>query len=421
MEIITSKASMSPTPSALETIGTRTLHSLAARHGTPLYVYSADILRGNYQHLESAFAVAPVTIAYSVKANSNLTILRFLAGLGASFDIVSGGELERVRRAGVSGDRIIFAGVGKRADELRAALLYGVREINLESEQEAERLDAIAGSLGTVATVAIRVNPDVSAKTHSYIATGTHDNKFGMSIPEARRLARRIGRNLRHLRLEGLHAHIGSQILEPGSHLRAMEVLGDCVRNFRSEDGADLRTLNLGGGFGIDYHGTGERFDPQPLGVAMLKIARSLGLDLIVEPGRSIVASAGLLLTKVEYLKKTAERNFAIVDASMTELIRPALYEAHHRIVPLQPRAGREVYDVVGPVCESGDFLGLEREMPRLEQGDLLAVLDAGAYGMAMASNYNSRPRPAEILVDGHSTRVIRRRESVEELFKNEV
>lgn len=397
------------------------LASIAGQHGTPLYVYSAETMRRNYRRIADAFAGADVMIAYSVKSNSNLAVLGVLRELGAGFDIVSGGELERVRRAGIPGERVIFAGVGKTAEEIHAALAAGVAEFNVESEPEAERINAIAGGRGVRAPVALRINPNIDAKTHKYITTGKRENKFGISMERARSLARRMKDDLRHLELAGLHCHIGSQILDASIHPRVVEAVIHFAREVMEITGSPLRTLNFGGGFGIAYEPGQEPLDLRPFAERLLPALGELGVQLILEPGRSIAGPAGVLLTRVEYVKKGEEKTFVIHDAAMTELLRPTLYEAHHEILPVAEGKGDPGrVDFVGPVCETGDFLALDRETLLPEEGDLLAVMDAGAYGFVMASTYNARPRPAEVLVDGGVAHLVRRRESYEDLIRGE-
>jgi len=397
------------------------LAELAAQHGTPLYVYSGGLLRANYRRVAKPFAKAGAMVAYSVKSNSNLAVLSLLAEEGACFDIVSGGELARVLRVGIKGDRIIFAGVGKSEDEMRAALKVGVAEFNVESEPEAERLNAVAGAMRRIAPVAIRVNPNIDAKTHKYISTGKTENKFGISLGRAMELAKNISTTLKNLRLDGLHCHVGSQILDPGVHPRVVAVVTEFARRVMAETGTQLRTLNFGGGYGIAYREGQTSLDLKPFADAVIPAAKELGVQLILEPGRSISAPAGVLLTKVEYIKKGDTKQFVIIDAAMTELLRPTLYEAHHEILPLVKARGKaSVADYVGPVCESGDFLALNRESVVPSQGDLLAIMDAGAYGFVMSSNYNTRPRPAEILVDGGKAHVVRKRETYRDLLKLE-
>lgn len=399
------------------------LAALAQEHGTPLYVYSGGLLQANYRRVAKAFSKVDAMVAYSVKSNSNLAVLQLLEREGAAFDIVSGGELERVKRAGVSGDRIIFAGVGKTADEMAAALKHGVAEFNLESEMEAERLNAVAGKLKKIAPVAIRINPDIDAGTHAKITTGKKENKFGISMDRALVLSKRIVSELKNLELMGLHCHIGSQILDPAVHPRVVEVVVKYARKVMKESGAQFRTLNFGGGFGVRYMEGQQPLDLKPFAEALKPELKALGVKLILEPGRSISATAGTLLTEVQYIKKGANKTFVILDAAMTELIRPTLYEAYHEILPLAKKRGKEAskVDFVGPVCETGDYLALNREFQECAQGDLLAVMNAGAYGFVMASNYNTRNRPTEILVVDGVAHVARRRETYRDQLKNEL
>ena len=397
------------------------LDGIARQHGTPAYVYSWNLLRENYRRIADAFPGIDSKIAYSVKSNSNLAVLQLLAREGACFDIVSGGELERVLRVGVPGGRIIFAGVGKTESEMRAALEAGVSEFNVESESEAERLNRIAGDMGRRAPVAIRINPNVDAKTHKYITTGKEENKFGISLQRALELARRFARELDNLDLVGLHCHIGSQILDPSVHPKTVLIVSEFARSVMDETGIQLKTINFGGGFGIAYQEGQEPLDIGPFAKAVSKAAEDLGVTLIVEPGRSIAGPAGALLTRVEYMKAGDAKNFVIVDAAMTELMRPTLYEAYHRILPIEKSEGGEnVADVVGPVCETGDFLALDRKMAIPKEGDLLAFMDAGAYGFVMASHYNTRPSPPEILVKDGKQYIIRERESYDDLLAHE-
>jgi diaminopimelate decarboxylase len=393
------------------------LADLAEAHGTPVFVYSAETVRRNFGRLRAAFKTA--TIAYSVKANSSGALLKLLHELGAAFDIVSGGELFRVRRAGIPADRVIFAGVGKTAEEMRYALKEGVREFNVESPSEAVRLNEVARKMKCVAPVALRVNPDVDAKTHEKITTGKKENKFGMSLTAAKVLALEM-RGMPGMRLDGIHAHIGSQILQTEPHAQAVAVLDRFLGELKSE-GHQLRTLNFGGGFGISYAPGQKPMDLKPVAAAVTALAKKHRLDLILEPGRSIIGPAGLLLTRVEYLKTGEAKTFVIVDASMNEVIRPTLYSAHHEIIPLvKGRGAAMTVDVVGPVCETGDFLARDRQMRLPTEGDLLAVLDTGAYCSVMSSNYNSRPRAAELLVDGGKATVIKKRETLKDLVRGE-
>lgn len=392
------------------------LARLAQRFGTPLYVYSQNTLLSHYRKIEQAFSDLKPLICYSVKANSNLSILRLLAGQGAGLDIVSQGELTRGLAAGVPPERIVYAGVGKTEAELEAALAAGILMFNVESEPEARLINQVAGRLRIQARVAFRVNPDVDAGTHHYITTGTKENKFGLSIPLALNLFR-ASRRLRHLKPVGLHVHLGSQITTATPYLQALKRLGQVVKDLR-RGGFEIEYFNLGGGLGIIYNE--ER--PQTaneFAQAVRPLLQPLRCRLILEPGRFIVGNAGVLLTRVQYVKAGHAKTFAIVDAGMNDLIRPSLYGAYHQILPVSRRRGGKaaLTDVVGPICESGDFLGKDRRLPALASGDLLVVRSAGAYGMAMASNYNSRPRPAEVLVSGKRARLIRRRETYADLM----
>lgn len=395
------------------------LAALAEAYGTPLHVYSEGAIRAGYAAIRDAFAPAAPIIAYAVKANANIAVLAALVSEGAHFDIVSLGELERVLAAGAPASRVIFSGVGKRTEELRAALALGVLQINVESVEEGHRLARLAEGAPRDVAIALRLNPDVDPKTHRFIATGTKANKFGMTESEVLALARDLAHHPR-LRILGLHVHVGSQITDPGVHPAAAAVAKRVAARLL-ELGVRLQTINLGGGFGIAYR-PGDR--PLPLrrvAPPLMRLARDLGARLILEPGRSIVAPAGVLLTRVEYLKRRGRRTFVIVDAAMTELIRPALYEAHHEIVPVaRPRRTRIACDVVGPVCESGDFLAKGRELPEPAPGDLLAVLDTGAYGASMSSNYNARPHAAEVLLSGGEAHVVRWRQRIEDLWRDE-
>lgn len=392
--------------------------TLAERFGTPCYVYSRATLERHWHAFDRAFAGRPHLICYAVKANSNLGVLSVLAGLGSGFDIVSVGELERVLAAGGDPAKVVFSGVGKREDEIRRALQVGIRCFNVEVPGELDRINRIAGELGTVAPVSIRVNPDVDAKTHPYISTGLKENKFGIDIVTAAAEYRRAAA-LPHLRVAGIDCHIGSQLTETGPFLDALDRVLALARDL-GESGIQIHHLDLGGGLGIRYR---DEQPPEPSDLAQALAAKLDGLDfeVLVEPGRAIVGNAGILLTRVEYLKSNGPKNFAIVDAAMNDLLRPALYGAWQAIVPaLQPDGGEvQVWDIVGPVCETGDFLGKQRELA-LRPGDLLAVRSAGAYGFSMSSNYNSRPRPAEVLVDGDRVHLVRPRETVDSLFAGE-
>ena len=389
------------------------LESIAARFGTPCYVYSRRLIEEAFRAFDEGLAGTPHAICYAVKANSNLAVLDVLRRLGAGFDIVSGGELARVLAAGGAPGRVIFSGVGKSEAEMRAALAADIGCFNVESDPEIERLDALARSMGKVARVALRINPDVDARTHPYISTGLAANKFGIAHAHALDAARKAAA-CANLRVVGIGCHIGSQILESSPLDEALDRVLELAATLRA-GGIAIEHLDLGGGFGIRYH------DERPMDVRAYcaRLAARLagsGLTVMLEPGRAIVGPAGVLLTRVEYLKGDKARRFAVVDASMSELIRPALYQAWHDIVEVAPRGEPLACDVVGPVCESSDVLGTDRTLA-VAPGSLLAILAAGAYGMAMASNYNSRPRPPEVLVDAGEAREVRARESVESLF----
>ena len=396
------------------------LDHLAGKLGTPLYVYSRAALRAAWNTYHSAIGQRPVQICYGMKANSNLAVLKEFVRLGAGFDIVSGGELKRAMAVGANPARIVFSGVGKQAWEMRAALNAGVMCFNIESEAELQRLSDVAREAGRRARVALRVNPDVDAQTHPYISTGLKENKFGIPIAAALD-AYRSARLLPGLEITGLDCHIGSQLTDISPYFDALEKLLDLVADLEGI-GIRLSHLDLGGGLGIRYH---DEAPPSPKalldGVFQRLQARGQGhLRLVLEPGRSLVGNAGVLLTTVQYLKHGEARNFAIVDAAMNDLLRPALYDAWHGLLPLRPRAGDALdYDVVGPVCESADWLARQRALV-LEQGDVLALESAGAYGMTMAGNYNTRPRAAEVMVDGGRYHVVRQRETLDDLLRGE-
>jgi diaminopimelate decarboxylase len=394
------------------------LARIAAEVGTPTYVYSTATLVRHATVVLEAFAGMPALMCYAVKANASLGVLRLFANRGLGFDIVSVGELARVRRAGGRTDRVVFSGVGKREDELQAALEAGILMFNVESREELLLLDAVARRLNKRAPFSIRVNPHVDARTHRHISTALETSKFGVPFPEAVALYR-LSRRLPGLEARGLACHIGSQLTDIRPVVEAVGKMAGLFQALRAQ-GHALTHLDLGGGLGVRY--TTET----PPGLAEYARAvrgplEGLGATVVLEPGRVLVANAGLLLTRVLYRKQGPARRFVVVDAAMNDLLRPALYEAHHDIRPVAPRRGkRAVADVVGPVCESTDVLGAARSLPPLHQGDLLAVMTAGAYGMSMASTYNARPRAAEVLVDGSSYRVIRRRETLEELYRGE-
>ncbi|HVA54519.1 MAG TPA: diaminopimelate decarboxylase [Gammaproteobacteria bacterium] len=394
------------------------LELLAQRFGTPLYVYSRAAITAAWLRFSHAFEGNSLSVRYAVKANSNLAILQLLAKLGAGFDIVSVGELERVLRAGGDPTGIVFSGVGKREDEMRRALEVGIQCFNVESEAELLRLSVLAGNQGKPAAVALRINPQVETGTHPHIATGHRDAKFGIDIQRAEALYRQATK-LPGIRIIGIACHIGSQITQPAPFLDAARRIMALVDNLL-ENGSVLQQVDLGGGFGVRYRDESQ-LDVTALIGQLRQLVEKRGLKLILEPGRALVAEAGVLLTRVEYLKTTDQDRFAIVDAGMTELIRPPLYNAWHeiRVVTQRPGMPSEIYDVVGPVCESADTLGRDRQLT-VQTGDLLAIMDAGAYGFSMSSNYNSRPRAAEVLVDGDHANLIRRRETLDELITHE-
>ena len=398
------------------------LQALATHHGTPTYVYSRAALTDAYQAFADTLAEHPAgkdgLICFAVKANSNLAVLSLFAQLGSGFDIVSGGELARVLAAGGNPQKIVFSGVGKTEEEMVAALHAGILCFNVESAAELDRLASVAARLDKRAPVSLRVNPDVDAKTHPYISTGLKENKFGVPITDALALYRHAA-SLPSIEVSGIDCHIGSQLLDPSPFVEALERILPLVDTLKAE-GIHLHHIDLGGGLGIYYHeGQAEPVVADYLRPLLDRLT-GRGLRVLLEPGRRLVGNAGVLLTKVEYLKHGDDKHFAIVDAAMNDLARPALYEAWHDIVPLTPRTGEtRTYDIVGPVCETGDFLGQARPLA-LQQGDLLAVLSAGAYGMVMSSNYNTRPRAAEILVDGITAHLVRPRETVESLFAGE-
>jgi diaminopimelate decarboxylase len=398
------------------------LAGLAARHGTPLYVYSAAMIRARLNAFAHAFRSIPHTLCYSVKANSTLGILRLVAGEGAGFDVVSGGELERVLRLNrKAAGKVVFSGVGKTAAEMELALRSGILLFNIESASELNLLSATATRLKKRAAVAVRVNPDVSAKTHPYISTGLHRHKFGVPIPEARTLYA-LAAKQPYLKVAGVSVHIGSQITDVGSFQEALERVADLVRVLR-EEGHDIRYIDAGGGLGISYEGAQGNFEKQiaAYAKAVLSPLRGLNLHLLLEPGRAIVGPAGVLLTRVLYRKTNDHKRFLIVDAAMNDLVRPSLYGAYHEIVPVSRETREtEITDVVGPICETGDFFARDRKLPLVSEGYLLAILDVGAYGAVLGSNYNTRGRAEEVLVDGAKAGLIRRRESVSDQLRLE-
>jgi diaminopimelate decarboxylase len=393
------------------------LSRIAHEFATPCYVYSRAALTEAYRSFDTAFAGREHLVCYAVKANSNLAILNLFARLGAGFDLVSGGELQRVLAAGGDPRKVVFSGVGKTADEMRQALDAGILCFNVESESELLRLDQVAGSMGKSAPVSLRVNPDVDPKTHPYISTGLKGNKFGVAYDDAPRLYR-LASELPNISVQGIDCHIGSQITELSPFADALDKILELVDRLE-QDGITLHHLDLGGGVGIRYQDE----TPPPAEdyvQSLLGILAARPHKIIIEPGRALVGNAGLLLTKVEYLKHGESKNFAIVDAAMNDLARPALYDAFHDIQPVRPGNGaQQCYEIVGPVCESGDFLGHDRHLA-LAEGDLLAIMSAGAYGMSMSSNYNTRPRAAEVMVDGDKAYLVREREQIAALFASE-
>ena len=392
------------------------LARIAAQVGTPTYVYSRAALTHAYYAFSKAFEGRDHLVCYAVKANSNLGVLDLFARLGSGFDIVSGGELQRVLAAGGDPAKVVFSGVGKSEAEIRAALKAGILCFNVESRDELERLNRIAGELGVRAPISLRVNPDVDAGTHPYIATGLKENKFGIPYTEAPALYARA-RELEHVRIAGIDCHIGSQLTEIEPISEALGKIADLVERLRAA-GIELEHVDVGGGLGIRYQSE----TPPPMAQyadAVLGAFGDRGHKLLFEPGRVLTGNAGLLLTRIEHLKRGEDRNFAIVDAAMNDLVRPALYDAWHDVLPIREGGAAEVYDIVGPVCETGDFLARGRRLAARE-GELLAIMSAGAYGMSMASNYNTRPRGAEVMVDGDASYVIREREEVSDIFARE-
>jgi diaminopimelate decarboxylase len=393
------------------------LHQIAAEVGTPTYVYSERTLHRHIRVFDEAFRGVPHLICYAVKANSNINILRRFAEWGTGFDIVSGGELFRVLRSGGPAQQVIFAGVGKTMEEIRFALDADILFFNVESSAELDLIQRIAREAGKRARISIRANPDVDPRTHPYISTGMQTHKFGVSLAEARELYRNT-RGLSNVEVVGVQCHLGSQITEMGPFEEALASLRQFVLELKS-DGVALKYLDFGGGLGISYNNE-EPPSPEVYGRAVAKATKDLGLTIVLEPGRVIVGNAGILLTQVLLKKKQGEKKFLVVDAGMNDLIRPALYGSHHQLWPIHEQAEKETVDVVGPVCESADFFAKEREVAVVEPGELLAVMSAGAYGFSLSSNYNSRPRGAEVLVSGKTYQVIRKRETYEDLVRLE-
>jgi len=396
------------------------ISDLAGRFGTPLYVYSQKTLVDHYLKLKSAFSRINPLICYSVKANSNLSILKALVTKGAGLDIVSGGELFRAFKAGCFAEKIVYASVGKTDNEIAAAISKGIFFFNVESLAELENINRISGKLKKITRVAIRINPDVEAKTHKYVTTGKITNKFGIDLDSAYKILL-LRDKFKNLNICGLHIHIGSQITESAPFVAAVRKVSDFIRHLKHK-GIELKYLNIGGGLGIVY----DRETPQTARIyadKIIPLLKKTGLKIIMEPGRFIAGNAGILVTKVLYIKHTPKKKFIIVDAGMNDLIRPALYDAYHEILTAKTENRKqktEKADVVGPICESGDFLAKGRLIPKVKEGDYLAVMGSGAYGFSMSSNYNSRLRPAEVMVAGNKVIVIRKRESYEDLVRNE-
>ena len=389
---------------------------LAEEFGTPLYIYSRATLERHWHAFDSALGDHPHLICYAVKANSNIGILNVMAKLGSGFDIVSQGELERVLEAGGEASKVVFSGVAKSRAEIMRALEVGIRCFNVESVAELHHINQIAGEMGKIAPISLRVNPDVDAHTHPYISTGLKENKFGVSVDEAREVYK-LAATLPHVKITGMDCHIGSQLTELQPFLDATDRLIRLIEQLK-EDGITLKHLDLGGGLGVTYT---DETPPHPSDYAtalLNKLKNYEDLEIILEPGRAIAANAGILVAKVQYLKSNESRNFAITDTGMNDMIRPALYEAYMNIIEIDRTLGRKkaIYDVVGPVCETSDFLGKQRELA-IAEGDYIAQRSAGAYGASMSSNYNSRPRTAEVLVDGNKAHLIRRRENLSELW----
>lgn len=413
------------------------VREIAEKHGTPTYVYSSRTLVEHFRKLRDAFGAAgglaqAPTLCYSIKANSNLSLLNLLRAEGSGFDVVSGGELYRALKIGADPKKIVFAGVGKADEEIRYALEQGILLFNVESEEELANIDRIAGRLGKRAPVALRVNPDVDPQTHTYISTGKKETKFGVDLSRAKKIIQWAVRDLKNVDFCGLHVHIGSQITKVDPFIEVMQrmtaFLPECAAI-----GAKIRYLDIGGGFGIWYKDKTAR-PAAEIAQAMLPYLRQMGCQVLIEPGRFIVGNAGVLITRVLYLKESGEKKFVICDAGMNDLIRPALYSAYHRVWPVKMEGGHtgevpdedlwtgpsSVTDIVGPICESGDFFAKERKLPPLKRGDLVCIFSAGAYGFAMASNYNSHPRPCEVMVAGKDAKVVTARESMEDLVRNE-
>jgi diaminopimelate decarboxylase len=395
------------------------IERIAREVGTPFYLYSHQTLLNHYRAFDSAFANIPHLTCFALKANSNLAILRVFAQEGAGGDVVSGGEIYRALKARIPAERIVYAGVGKSREEIRFALRSGILMFNVESSAELALINEIAGELGTFAPVALRINPDVDPQTHPYISTGLKKNKFGIDIAVAVE-EYQAAMEMRHVKVVGVHQHIGSQITEVGPFVDSLTKMSALIQTLRGQ-GIPIRFLDVGGGLGITYNSESPP-TPKAFADALLAVIKDLGCTIVLEPGRVIVGNAGVLVTKVLYLKKAPQKNFVIVDAGMNDLVRPSLYGSYHSILPALQKDGDGEWtaDVVGPICESGDFLAKDRKLPPLGQGELLAVMSAGAYGFSMSSTYNSRPRVAEVLVRGKEIHLIRERESWDDLIRGE-
>ena len=405
--------------------------SLAKRYGTPLYVYSRAAILARYDEIKSAFAPADPLICYSVKANSNQSVLRLLVRRGAGFDVVSGGELYRVLKAGGRASKIVFAGVGKTAEELKAGVTVGIHAFDVESVQELESLNRVAALVGKKASALLRLNPDVDARTHGKTTTAKKENKFGIDLHRAREILSRC-RKYCHVEIRGIHLHLGSPIYTVGPYRDALRKVAQFIREVR-DLGATMDTLNIGGGYGISYDGN-TIISPSAYAKTILSGVAKFGTKLILEPGRYIVGNAGILLSQVTYVKQGwLDRRFVVLDAAMNDLLRPALYDSYHHIWPVKgsgtplvtgrknkPPRRLETVDIVGPICETSDCFGRDRKLPPLKEGDLVSIFSAGAYGMSMASTYNSRPRPGEVLVTGYRSRLIRKRETYDDLIRGE-
>lgn len=391
---------------------------IARAHGTPCYIYSRATLERHWHAFNDAFGAQPHLVCYAVKANSNLAILNLFARLGSGFDIVSGGELERVLRAGGDPGKVVFSGLGKKVPEIRKALEVGIRCFNIESEAELDRINAVAGEMGKVASISLRVNPDVDAQTHPYISTGLKENKFGIEIGRAEAVYVKAAA-MPHLNVVGIDCHIGSQLLTLTPFMDALQRLLALAERLQTQ-GIKIHHLDIGGGLGVRYQEGQAAPSPADYMAQLFTDERLRQYEIFVEPGRAIAANAGILVTEVEFLKMSEYKNFAIVDAAMNDLIRPALYSAWQEIIPVVPREGETAtYDIVGPVCETSDFLGKERDL-NIQPGDFLAVRSSGAYGFTMSSNYNTRPRAVEVMVDGDTVHVVRQRETLDDLLRGE-